>query len=660
MSEPAGPARPHRRLASMGAALVAVAGLMGASSAALALVRHQGVRINGDEPQYLVEAESIGRFFTADMNPGYNFIIAHHIVYPFSERPGRGVAGEIGQAVLSHHLYLPIHSIGLSALLALPILAGPDVAVLAFMLMLATLAVGIVHLVGRLAGARSPWRFLLAGLFLAPTYLLASTQVYPDMVTGMIIAVLILLTALFEVGTGCTTAQVVTGGILLAVFPWLAEKNILIACLLVVVLLVTYRRTAMTSRQLAGLAVPALVSGLGVVAFNLWAFGHPLGSKNPVSVSGIETWTRSSALLFDRRSGILVQLPVILLGLAALWAWRRRVPVAVIASAVLAVAVVYGNGTEPGSQTGGSFAGRYEWTLVPLLLGFAALYLIDLWRVRRALVGLLIGAGVVLSAIESVPIVLNEHLYYSQVPWDPIAYRGWWGGLDPSPVLGYLPGAEIYNVPLWTPGGGSGIPVYLPGTIPWGNARNLWGLACIVLLASAVLWCLVAMARAPGQPRPRLRRTVPAAMLAAASACLALTLTAPVLPPAPVTFVAASLASQTGTRVGTAVVAQGPGQVGYVGLGPYWELLPGKYVFTITYSLSGSTSGAAAGQVVGIEKPPDGSVATLQSSPLSVTATSSRHPFVLTRPDEVAARVGFLGIGTLKVTSISLAKVAPG
>ena len=148
----------------------------------------------------------------------------------------------------------------------------------------------------------------------------------------------------------------------------------------------------MAARELAWLAIPALASLLGVVAFNLWAFGHPLGIKNPIAVSGIETWTRSSALLFDRRSGILIQLPVILLGLAAMWAWRRRIPLVVMATVVIAVAVIYGNGTEPGSQTGGSFAGRYAWPLVPLLLGFSALYLIDLWRVRRAVVPLVVGA----------------------------------------------------------------------------------------------------------------------------------------------------------------------------------------------------------------------------------------------------------------------------
>ncbi len=464
----------------MWAALAAVAALTGASAGALALVRNQGVHINGDEPSYLVEAESIARYFTLNSNPGYNFIITHHIVYPFTQKPGPNVAAQMTwEAILRHHLYLPTHSVGLSVLLAVPILFGPTVAIVAFLAMLAALAVGVVHLVGLLAGTRSPWRFALAGVFLVPSYLVASTQVYPDLMTGMIIAVVVLLVALFETKRGCTTAQVVTGGLLLALFPWLAQKNIPLTCLLLVVLVVASRRTLMAGAQLAWLAVPALVSLSGVVLFNLWAYGHPLGSKNPVTTSGIETWTRSAALVFDRRSGILIQMPILVLGVAALWVWRRRIPLAVIAAVVLTAAIVYGNGTEPGSQTGGSFNGRYEWPLVPLALAFCALYVIDLWRVRRATVPLIVGIAAVLSVFEAVPIILGEHLYYSQIPWDPISYRGWWGGLDPSPVLGYLPAAQIFNLPILTPGGGSGIPAFLPGTIPWGNARDLWGLACV-------------------------------------------------------------------------------------------------------------------------------------------------------------------------------------
>ena len=50
----------------------------------------------------------------------------------------------------------------------------------------------------------------------------------------------------------------------------------------------------------------------------------------------------------------------------------------------------------------------------------------------------------------------------------------------------------------------------------------------------------------------------------------------------------------------------------------------------------------------------------LQSSPLSAAKTVSHHPFVVAELEEVAVRVQFKGTGTVKVESISLAKLSSG
>ncbi|MGA3148323.1 MAG: hypothetical protein ABSF33_12730, partial [Acidimicrobiales bacterium] len=195
-----------------------------------------------------------------------------------------------------------------------------------------------------------------------------------------------------------------------------------------------------------------------------------------------------------------------------------------------------------------------------------------------------------------------------------------------------------------------------PGTIPWGNARDLWGLACVLLFSATALYWLVAVARRPA----RIRRRVLGALGAAGLVCLVLALTSPAQLPAPVTIRASVLASQVGTKEGTAVVAHGSGQDGDVALGPFWEVLPGRYEAVIRYDLDDSAPGAALGQVIGIKKPPRGRVAVLQSSPLSPSATSSHYQFVVTSEDEVAVRVSFNGTGTITVKSISLAKLASG
>jgi hypothetical protein len=647
--------RRRRRTSAVWPALLAVAGLFGASTAALGLIRHQGIRINGDEPQYLVEAESIGRFLTLNMNPGLRYAVMHDIIYPVHLHLTPDLAGTTGQAVFRHGLYFPIHSIGVSVLLAIPVLAGPRVAVLAFMLLLAVLAVGVVHLVGLLAEARSPWRFALAGLFLAPTYVLATTQVYPDLLTGMIIAITILVVALFEAGRRTTTMHVVTAGILLAFLPWLAGKDILISTLLLLVVAFTYRRTSMPKRALAWFALPGLLSTAGVVALNKWALGHPLGIGNSVALTGIESLTRSVALLFDRRSGILIQLPMVLLGVAALWAWRRRIPVAVLGTVLASLAVIYGNGTEVGSQTGGSFVGRYVWPLVPVLVAFTALYLIDLWRVRRPLVALVVGVGFVAAVLEVIPVLRDEHTYYSQIPWDPILYQGWWGGLDPSPSLGYLIGAQIYNVPLLAPGNGSGIPTILESMLPWTNARNLWGLACVLLIAAACLYWLVGLARRPS----RLRLPVLGGLWAAGLLCLVLTLNSPVQLPAPVTFHAAALESHLGTVQGDSRTVSGSSQDGDLGVGPFWWVLPGHYQATVDYALNDDAPQAALAQVVSVGSPPRKEVMVLAGSTLSPSKKRVTYDFDVSHAIAVAVRVKFLGSGSMSLHDIGLEKLSP-
>jgi hypothetical protein len=651
--------RPGRRPSGVWAALVAVAGLTLASYLALILIRHQGVVINGDEPHYLVVSESIGRFFTLNMSPGYSYIIAHHIIYPFVAKPGPKVAASLGNSYLSHGLYLPIRSIGVSVLLAVPVLAGLKVAEAAWSLMLAALAVGVIHLVSMVVGARSPRRFLAAGVFLCPVFVLATTQIYPDLMTGMILAIGVLLVAMLEVGRQCTRAQLVTGAVLLAVLPWLAEKNIPLTVLMVVILVVAQRRAIVSVRQFVVLAGPAAVSVVVAAGFNLWAYGKPLGIKNPVVLVGPETFTRAMALMFDRRSGILIQLPIILLGVAALWTWRRRMPLTVVAAVVVAIAAIYGNATEAFSQTGGSFSGRYQWPVVPLALALAALYLFDLWKVRRKAVPVVVGIGVVLSVIQSVPILLNEHLYYSQVPWDPSAYGGWWGGLDPSPILGYLPGAELYNVTQWNPSIGTGIPIFLPGTIPWHNARDLWGLACLLVASATVVYCLVGLARSPSKIRLRLVRTG----VVATALCLVLTLSSPVQLPASVRFAARRFSTPYGKVVGTSVVAKGPVTNVTAVVGPFWELRPGQYRTAIYYSLSGANNPAGVlGQVIGYPHPPHGLGVLLHSTELSPDQGRSTQTFVVRSTQEVAVRVQYTnsGTGQIAIHQITLAKLASG
>ncbi len=108
-------------------------------------------------------------------------------------------------------------------------LVGTHTAMVALVAMLAALTVGLVHLTGEVVGSLSPWRVAIAGLFLAPAFALAATQVYPDLITGLVMANAVMVIALVETRKRCPGTHLVVLALLLIPLPWLDQKKIVIA-----------------------------------------------------------------------------------------------------------------------------------------------------------------------------------------------------------------------------------------------------------------------------------------------------------------------------------------------------------------------------------------------------------------------------------------------
>ncbi|MGD0394151.1 MAG: hypothetical protein ABSC41_16100 [Acidimicrobiales bacterium] len=629
--------------------------LCGEWIAVLELIRGHGATIAGDEAHYLVGAVSIGRFRTLNMNPGYNFAVEHHIIFPWTARAGPHLAAKIGQTHLSHGLYFLTHAIGLSVLLAIPMLAGTHVAEFALIAVLGALAVGLMHLVGRLSGIRSPWRIAVAGLFLTPAVALAATQVYPDLISGLVIANIILIIAGVEVRGTCSGAQLLAATLLFVALPWLDQKNVLLALPLLAAFVIVSLRVELSRRQLGCVVIATAISLAGLLALNLYSFSSLLGNPQPISLASLDTLARSIALLFDRRQGLFVQMPVAVLGVAGLWAVRRRFPVAAVTSVGVILLTIYGNATQEISFGGGSLIGRFQWPTLPLLLAFAGLYLLEL-TLRRgrvvAIPALVIGA---LFVVQFIPILRDEHILYNKIGWDPITYTGWWGGLDPSPVLGYIGGVTLGDiVPPTTRV--TGIAGSIGRTVPWGNARVLWGLSCQVLVCATGAYLLVRLLVRP----LRVRLPVVGVALGAILVTLAMTLSSTVLLPAPVTFPAARFAISNGRPDGTSVVVSGVHEHGYVVDGPSWHLLPGRYSATITYRLADGERSAALERVLLVTHPPTAGILVLNDTNLPPGRHSLRSPFTIRKAGRLVIRIAWNGPGTLTVESILLKKLTSG
>jgi hypothetical protein len=344
-------------------------------------------------------------------------------------------------------------------------------------------------------------------------------------------------------------------------------------------------------------------------------------------------------------------MPTVLFGFAGLCALRRRMPVAAGCAAVIVLATVYGNASLNVSFGGGGFIGRFDWAVLPVLLAFAGLYFVELWKIRNRAAWCFAAIIAFIYAIQVIPFALDEHVYYNHIAWDPARYVGWWGSLDPSPILGYLGGVQVGDVLGVATNSATGIVGVISGISPWENWRVLWGLATMLLISATALFCLLKLVNRP----LRIRLPAVCALLSAGVVAFALTLLSPVLPPATVAFSPSTLLSQVGTK-GETRVAIGAAEHGAVVLGPYWSLLPGRYEVTIGYHLKDSRPNVASVSTTAIARPPTGCLARLNHAWLSEAHDSSRLTFSVPKTEQVVISVQWNGTGKLQVTTVTLAK----
>ena len=143
----------------------------------------------------------------------------------------------------------------------------------------------------------------------SPALLVAMTQIYPDVISGILITCAILEIAMSERTGELTRAGLVVASVSIAYLPWLQPKNFAPAIILLGALGITLRRNRRPVRLavIAGTAI--LLSWLLLVIFNLWFFGHALGvHEPPVHISGSGT-EYTLGLLFGRDQGLFVQVP---------------------------------------------------------------------------------------------------------------------------------------------------------------------------------------------------------------------------------------------------------------------------------------------------------------------------------------------------------------
>jgi hypothetical protein len=429
--------------------LLAFVGLFAASTAALAWIRHERVPVTGDEPHYLVSALALGKFHSLNVAEAYRYAAGRNLFYDWHYHLGESIAS-FGQVVVGSRGTFAYHEIGLPLLLAPAATFGRLGPIeLTSIAILTALTVGLGCLVGAVSGSTSRRRIAVVGLFAAPVLLLASTQIYPDLLSGLVVAIALMVIALVEVTGSVDARLLVVLGISLGFLPWLHLKNVGVVALVTLAAVLVALRRHLPLRRLLWAVTPMVLLLFALGAYNDYAFGRLSGPSGETSVFGLDSVTRFVGLLIDRRQGILVALPVVLLGIAGLVVSRRRLPISTTAGALVVLAVIGLNATHPNSYGGYSFAGRFWWEAAPTLLAFGGIYLLELARTRPARARVVVAIVAALYVLEAIPILNGHHVYFTTALAPGAPYRGWWSPVDGLfPVFGNL-GRAWSGADLW-------------------------------------------------------------------------------------------------------------------------------------------------------------------------------------------------------------------
>ena len=398
------------------------------------LLRSQGTLISGDSPHYLIAAQTLSHL-SVHVLPQYSADLASHYVYAW---PSGATLTTMGV-----HAFTGPHGVIFAQGIGLPVFLAPFIAVgnvpLALVAFFTLNAIGFVYIHQRassLAGLGRNGQMVFALALACPALWLASTQIYPDFVSGIFLACGLLEMALVERSGTCRWTSVAVITVALAVPPWFQIKNFsvdIVAMLGLLVLLYLRRIELVPALVVIGVVI---VSFVVLLVYNQYYFGHLLGLPQPSPNFGTRGLKDTLGLVFDRDQGFLVQCPTILFGILGLWYSRRRTQVTNVVLLLGAGAILVINGSQPivTAFGGVALAGRFQWTVMPMLLAWSPFFLkrLEAFRQRLAAVAIVVAA---LWVIQGIPILIGDHNYFNATfppfaPWDPTLYPGWWDWIN--------------------------------------------------------------------------------------------------------------------------------------------------------------------------------------------------------------------------------------
>ncbi len=362
--------------------------LFAAYAATIGLDAFGSSRFGGDEPHYLLTAESIVSDHDLDLRDEYA-VRAYADWYPYVlERHGRLTNGQANEP----------HGVGFPLLIAPAYALGGPLAVQLLMAAIAALAFALGHALARRV-VPEPWATAAAlACGLSPPALAYSTAIGPELAAGALLAFAAVLA--LRIRDLPRIRWVVGAAIALAALPWLGLSFALAGAVVALTMVRWLRRRARGFAVLVTLEV-LLFSAVMFVTINDQLFGGFTPTAADVAGRGLDDLSvadiadrapRLVGLWLDRSYGLLRWAPVLALAVFALWLlWRSRrdhlsrlllerrdVEVAAGLCALIGGAQVFVAAFVAPTMFGFWFPGRYLIPALPLAVALVA------WGLRHA------------------------------------------------------------------------------------------------------------------------------------------------------------------------------------------------------------------------------------------------------------------------------------
>jgi hypothetical protein len=514
-------------------------------------IHSKGVNLTGDEPSYIIQAQAFLHLSPNILSTVRADLAAHRLsTYPVGTTVNMVASFAGPRGVIS-----PFEP-GMGLMLV-PFVATGRLFLGSTAGMMVLDTAGLIYLhrrVSRLATLGSRSQILLGMALATPAVLLALTQIYPDLPSGVLLACAI-VEIVYTERTGTSTrfnCAVVTFA--MAYLPWLQIKNLAPSLVTLLAFVIVRFRTHRNSKSTVTILVVCLFSWGLLLAYNLRYFGHLLGLPEQAPSFGRSGLEYTLGLLLDRHQGLLVQMPIVVVGLVGMWIARKALPISVIATVVSVGSILVLNGTYTANPYGGlSLAGRFMWTAIPALVAWTAVVFAGWERAHRSTWGPIMVVGA-LSTYQGIAVLDGSHVYYnafSQIPsWDPGSWPGWWPGINRI-----LPQFD------------------LPG--------HFLGAPAISLVIAAMIAAIIAVAASRyAQPGRISRGSVGAVGVLSVLVVVAVVVVKPLAP--------ANTLSYNATDLGLPITGQAhPAATPIVDL---QGVIAGPYALSLSYRLSGSTA----------------------------------------------------------------------